>query len=80
MTYEGVNKLSLNKKVCVMLLQKGKSQQEIAELVGTSQPHVSNWLNGYRFPNSHNLNKLANVLEITPEELASKLIEISNLA
>jgi transcriptional regulator with XRE-family HTH domain len=78
--YEGDGKLPLNKKVCVMFLQKGMSQQEIAELVGTSQPHVSNWLNGYRFPNSQNLNKLAKVLDITPEELANKLIEISNLA
>ena len=79
MMYEGDNKLPLNKKVCVMLLQKGMSQKEIAELVGTSQPHVSNWLNGLRFPNSQNLNKLANVLNLSEEELANKLIEISNL-
>jgi len=70
--------MSLDRKIIVMLLQKGKSQQEIATLVGTTQPHVSNWLNGNRFPNAQNLNKLAEVLNITPQELANKLSEIAN--
>ena len=56
--------MSLDRKVIVMLLQNGKSQQEIAVQVGTTQPHVSNWLNGTRFPNSQNLNKLANLNSI----------------
>lgn len=71
--------MSLDRKVIVMLLQNGKSQQEIAVQVGTTQPHVSNWLNGTRFPNSQNLNKLANVLNITPQELAVKLSEIAHM-
>ena len=71
--------MSLDRKVIVMLLQNGKSQQEIAVQVGTTQPHVSNWLNGTRFPNSQNLNKLANVLNITPQELAVRLSEIAHM-
>ena len=71
--------MSLDRKVIVMLLQNGKSQQEIAVQVGTTQPHVSNWLNGTRFPNSQNLNKLAYVLNITPQELAVRLSEIAHM-
>lgn len=72
--------MSLDRKKIVMLLQDGKSQQEIAQQVGTTQPHVSNWLNGTRFPNSQNLKKLADVLNISTQELAEKLSQIAEMS
>ena len=72
--------MSLDRKKIVMLLQDGKSQQDIARLVGTTQPHVSNWLNGTRFPNSQNLKKLADVLNISTQELAEKLSQIAEMS
>lgn len=72
--------MSLDRKKIVMLLQDGKSQQEIARQVGTTQPHVSNWLNGTRFPNSQNLKKLADVLNISTQELAEKLSQIAEMS
>lgn len=71
--------MSLERKHLVMLLQNGLSQKEIAKRVGTTQPHVSIWMNGIRFPTSENLIKLSQALSIEPEELTEKLIKISEL-
>ena len=71
--------MSLERKHLVMLLQNGLSQKEIAKRVGTTQPHVSIWMNGIRFPTSENLIKLSQALSIEPQELTEKLIKISEL-
>lgn len=71
--------MSLERKHLVMLLQNGLSQKEIAKRVGTTQPHVSIWMNGIRFPTSENLIKLSQALSIEPHELTEKLIKISEL-
>lgn len=71
--------MSLERKHLVMLLQNGLSQKEIAKRVGTTQPHVSIWMNGVRFPTSENLVKLAQALSIEPAILTEKLIQISEL-
>ena len=49
----------LDKKHFVILLQKGMTQQEIAEKMGVHQPKVSEWLRGLRTPNSKTILKLA---------------------
>lgn len=41
----------MDKKVAVIVLQKGMTQKEIAERVGVHQPKVSEWLRGLRMPN-----------------------------
>ena len=46
------------KRLFISELQNGLTQKEIAERVGTSQPHVSSWLSGQRIPSSKNLMKL----------------------
>jgi transcriptional regulator with XRE-family HTH domain len=56
------------KRFFISELQNGLTQKEIAERVGTSQPHVSSWLSGQRIPSSKNLVKLCNVLNKTPME------------
>jgi transcriptional regulator with XRE-family HTH domain len=60
----------------VMLLQKGKTQKEIAEEIGSHQSHVSDWLNGRKSPNSSSLHKLAKALEVSPYELIKELENI----
>jgi transcriptional regulator with XRE-family HTH domain len=69
----------LDKKHFVILLQKGMTQQEIAEKMGVHQPKVSEWLRGLRTPNSKTILKLAEVLQETPEELMLKLQKIKSL-
>jgi transcriptional regulator with XRE-family HTH domain len=56
------------KRLFISELQNGLTQKEIAEKVGTSQPHVSSWLSGQRIPSSKNLMKLCKVIEKTPLE------------
>jgi transcriptional regulator with XRE-family HTH domain len=56
------------KRLFISELQNGLTQKEIAEKVGTSQPHVSSWLSGQRIPSSKNLMKLCKVIEKTPME------------
>lgn len=49
------------------------TQLEIAKMMNSTQPHVSNWLSGKTIPSSKNLFKLAQVLEIHPEQLLNHL-------
>jgi transcriptional regulator with XRE-family HTH domain len=68
----------LDKKYAVILLQKGMTQQEIADKMGVHQPKVSEWLRGLRTPNSKTIVKLAEVLQETPEDLLLKLQSMRN--
>jgi transcriptional regulator with XRE-family HTH domain len=69
----------MDKRMAVIVLQKGMTQKEIADKVGVHQPKVSEWLRGMRMPNSKFLFKLADVLEEDPAELVTKLKLISEL-
>lgn len=69
----------MDKKMAVIILQKGLTQKEIAEMVGVHQPKVSEWLRGVRMPNSKFLFKLADVLKEDPSILATKLKHMSEL-
>ena len=53
----------MDKRMAVIVLQKGMTQKEIAEKMGVHQPKVSEWLRGLRFPNSKSLIRLADVLD-----------------
>ena len=66
----------MKNKAYLAILQKGMTQQEIAEKMGCKQPHVSDWLNGNRNPSPKNLMKLSYVLDISPY----KLVEILQLS
>ena len=56
------------KRFFIAELQNGLTQKQIADMVGTSQPHVSSWLSGQRIPSSINLVKLCKVIDKTPLE------------
>lgn len=69
----------MNRKKYVLLLQKGYTQKQLADLCGVHQPKISDWLNGNRIPTSSSLYKLAEVLKEDPDELYEKLIYASEL-
>lgn len=50
-------------------LQRGLTQMELAEVVGTTRGSVNRWECGLGSPNLHNLRKLCQFLRVSPEEL-----------
>jgi transcriptional regulator with XRE-family HTH domain len=51
--------------------EKGLSQTDLAERIGVSQPAVANWESGVHDPRRVMLAKIADVLSVSPEWLAS---------
>lgn len=51
------------------LAQRGMSQKQLAEIVGTSSQAVTNWLKGKDFPRPASLLKLATTLSLTFDQL-----------
>lgn len=66
----------MKNKAHLAMLQRGMTQQEIAEKMGCKQPHVSDWLNGNRNLSPKNLCKLSEVLGMHPYKLA-EILELS---
>ena len=52
---------------------RGLSQQELAKRIGATQPQVSDWMTGKKTPNSGNLTKLAEAMDMAEEDLARLL-------
>ena len=50
-------------------LQRGWTQREVAEAVGTTLANVSRWERGVTFPSPHFRQKLCEVFEMSPEDL-----------
>ncbi len=50
-------------------LQRGWTQREVAEAVGTTLANVSRWERGVTFPNPYFRKKLCEVFEMSPEDL-----------
>jgi len=48
---------------------KGLTQRQIAERMGAHQPNVSAWLSGKTIPDYPNLERLAQAMEMQPEDL-----------
>lgn len=51
------------------LMIKGLTQRQIAERMGAHQPNVSAWLSGKTIPDYPNLERLAQAMEMQPEDL-----------
>jgi transcriptional regulator with XRE-family HTH domain len=60
-------------------IQTNLTQLEIAKAMGVQQPQVSNWLTGKRLPTSSNLIRLADILQLYPEELLMQLEEAQKI-
>ena len=52
---------------------RGLSQQQLAKKIGATQPQVSDWMTGKKTPNSGNLTKLAEAMDMAEEDLARLL-------
>lgn len=52
---------------------RGLSQQQLAQKIGATQPQVSDWMTGKKTPNSGNLSKLAEAMDMAEEDLARLL-------
>ena len=50
-------------------LQRGWTQREVAEAVGTTLANVSRWERGVTFPSPYFRQKLCEVFEMSPEDL-----------
>lgn len=62
----------------VFALLKGRSQSDIARVMGVKLSNVNVWLNGVRVPRYDRLKHLADTLEVPVDELAMKLRDICN--
>ena len=52
---------------------RGLSQQQLAKKIGVTQPQISDWMTGKKTPNSGNLSKLAEAMDMAEEDLARLL-------
>ena len=52
---------------------RGLSQQQLAKKISATQPQVSDWMTGKKTPNSGNLSKLAEAMDMAEEDLARLL-------
>ena len=59
----------LNSRLHDARLDRGWSQQDLAELVGTTSVNISRWENGSNFPSPYYRQKLCDVFGKTPAEL-----------
>ena len=48
---------------------KGKTQKELAEIVGVSAPTINDWISGKKFPRIDRIEKLANYFGILKSDL-----------
>lgn len=59
----------LSNRIYELRIQKGLSQKELGAILGVSNKAVSKWETGTAIPKTETLIKLAEVFEISPEEL-----------
>ena len=67
---EGIVERNLTK----LRLSKGLNQTQLAEMVGTSQPRLSNWECGSESPGLENIQKLSDALDVDYNILVEALI------
>ena len=60
-------------KITMLRKRSGWSQEELAEKLGVSRQAVSKWENGSSDPSTTNLIALANLFDITPEEMLKEI-------
>lgn len=59
----------LGNRIYELRKSRGLSQKELGEMIGVSNKSVSKWENGTAIPKTDTLVKLANIFEISPQEL-----------
>ena len=64
--------MDIGNRIRRLRLQRGLTQEELAELMGTSQAAVAMWETGARMPRADKLPKLAKVLGCSVSDLFNK--------
>ena len=59
------NKVLLGKRIRELRKRNNLKQEKLAELVGLEPTSISNIENGYNYPTFQNLEKIANILNVT---------------
>ena len=71
-----MNDYTFGNFLCSLRTEKGLSQSQLGEMLGVTNKAVSKWENGVAKPNTSLLPKIAEIFDITVEELfASRRIE-----
>ena len=70
--------MNLSKNIYNLRKKNGISQEKLAEQIGVSRQTISNWELGETSPNSEQLLLLANILNVSLDELLDN--EITNLS
>lgn len=65
----------LARRLPVLLLESGHSQQELAEYCGVSQAAVSGWIRGTKSPKPEKMVKLAEFFNIRATDLLSRYLD-----
>lgn len=60
---------NLGEKIRILRERKGYSQTEFAEVIGVSRQSISKWENGESTPDAYNLKSIANILNVSLDEL-----------
>ena len=61
--------MNFSENLASLRKSKGLSQEEIADRLGVSRQAISKWENGQALPETANIIKLCEILEVTPNEL-----------
>lgn len=60
---------NLGEKIRILREKRGYSQTEFADKIGVSRQSISKWENGETTPDAHNLKSIANLFNISLDEL-----------
>jgi transcriptional regulator with XRE-family HTH domain len=70
-----MDKRERNLSNLLLRLKDGDSEKKLAHKIGVSQYSVNCWLNNKHFPDSSNLKKIADYMDISIDQLLSQLNE-----
>lgn len=69
----GGRKMTLEEQIKHYRKQARLSQEKMAEKIGVSRQAITKWENGSSDPSTTNLIALANLFDITPEEMLKEI-------
>lgn len=72
------NNLYLASNIKFLRLEKGKTQQDLADVCGKNNTAVSNWEKGIREPDAVDLGKISNYFNISVDDLMLKDLRVEN--
>lgn len=59
----------MNKKIRNLMEKNGLSQQDMADIAGTTQSFINKMLKGYKMPSVSTLKRIADYFEVSVDEL-----------